>query len=358
MAQIRVENLRRGANFEHQLTGPVDQDQTHTQIGVAADANADTNEQYTPPALDLVILDIAPLRDSDALLPGYYWGISVSEMDAAFNGSVLFESTDDILFEQVDDAARQVSYGESLTVLATGIVGAWDEVNTVDIELINGALESRTTSEVLEGRNRAILNGEIIGFRTVTALGDDEYTLSGLLRGLRDTIKLTGTHQIGDSFVVLDNALEFREMNIAGRGSTRYVKGVADGGAESDVDSESFSWLANTLTPFAPGNLVAIRDGSNDIAFSWVRRSRSIVQLFGPGPIPNNETIERYQITLSNVSTPADPNIVVTIDDAMLTTITAAQRTAVGWAAGDTVKLTIAQVSAIVGPGNTSDINA
>jgi len=297
---LRVTDVSRGANFMMLCNGTLTEDGTFdfTDPSDADDLPIDTElGVYQPPAVIMILLQTAPLRDLDIETPGFYIAMCAEGYTAPWLGSAVFGSSDDATFG-VD---ASVPY-ESTICLAMTTLGdvashaSWDLINTVDVKLLHGSLESHTANEVLGGANRMWLGGEIIGFQTATLISGTTYRLSGLLRGRRDTADLTGTHQTNEYGVLLSTAGQvFESINRGDVGTTRYYKGVPTGAAEGDIDSVATILAGNTIRPFSPCHLEVDEEASGNLVITWVRRTRALIRLFTtPAPLIDPE--ETYEI--------------------------------------------------------------
>jgi len=178
------------------------------------------------------------------------------------------------------DAIRIFKIDSSNRLLA-GPVGYWDRINTVSVRINSGTLESKTEDEVMQGQNIAVIGSEIIGFRTATLTATLTYTLSNLLRGLRDTEPFVSTHVAGERFVLLDqNVLNFQPIDISEVGVTKYFKVAAPGQIVADVAAQQQTLVGSTLRPFSPARITADNDmkaGFNTgIKVAYFFRTRAI----------------------------------------------------------------------------------
>ena len=140
----------------------------------------------------------------------------------------------------------------------------WPSVAERTVELAEGSLSSVSEAEVLAGENRALLGGECIGFATATLVGTRTYTLSTLLRGLKNTEEFITRHVGGERFIELTGpGISFRDMPTSAVGVERLYKGVADGGQEALAPFYSHTFVGGTIKPFAPCHAKGARDGSN-----------------------------------------------------------------------------------------------
>ena len=217
--------------------------------------------------------------------------------------------------------------------------------------MAHGELSSTTEAAVLNGANLMLVGDEIIAYQTATLVAPRTYTLSKLLRGLRDTTAAMSSHSIGDRAVVLNGATPFVEMPLYAVGSTRYTKAVAASGNIVDVTAVSAVFTGASVRPFAPCHVAGTRDGSNNLTLTWVRRTRALVRMFTTSVVPTLGEAESYEIDVVLAG------VVVRTLTATSPTVaySAANQTTDGITPGDPVIVRVYQISEMVGRGNPAE---
>jgi hypothetical protein len=372
--KVLVKEINRGQNFLHVMRGVVVETEAFVQAQATGGAQSGQGENVTdifvPPGLVFEIIDIAPFVSEHVDEPGVYWAACASDPEEDWSGGIVYWSTtsDPALFFTWKLITTEAVMGYSTTVLADGPVEYFDRVNTVQVELYNGTLSNATELDVLNGANRAVLGGEVIGFTTATLDDDFTYTLSGLIRGLRNTETETAQHATagaGERFVLLSGSpgVEFAPISLGYIPANRWFQAVADGGDLNDpsVPVQNFVLMANTLRMFSPIDITGTRNASNDVIIKWTPRSRDLYKIFGPLPIPAMGPAETYEIDILDGST-----VVRTIKtqayagydwpgQRQYDSYTAAQQTADGLTPGDPIDVKIYQMSDKVGRGNPGE---
>lgn len=316
-----------------------------------------TGKSKVPPALRLEIMDAAALNDAHTDRLGFYYAASAYQSDK-WGSAVLYASSDGgTTFKYVSAVQQKATMGEATTVLADGPIGYLDRVNTVTVELDAGELESVTLGECLKGANRMWISsgarGEIIGFTTATLVGTRTYTLSGLLRGLRDTRDYTGSHAAGDTVVLLGQGVQFYETNAASVNVQRIFKLVPNGGAVVDAPQTTERLQGYTMRPFAPAHVEGTRDGSNNLTVTAVKRSRRLVSIISEIGAPGADPIASmtYELDVMDGAT-----VKRTITASTLSfSYSAANQTTDGFTPGDPITVRVYAVSETVGRGNYTE---
>jgi hypothetical protein len=237
----------------------------------------------------------------------------------------------------------------------------WDEVSSVTLVVGEGQTLSSSTHDAMQA-NRAVnaayigdsTDPEVIRFRTATLGAARTYTLTGLLRGMRGTEALMGTHAVGDTFVLITEAgLRRAPGEVSEIGQTRHLKAVTDGRPAASATSETFVNNANGLRTFSPTNLRAERDGSANITFTVDRRDRLFPRYGGPGGsyIPMSEDTESYEMDVYATSGYATVLRTLTSTDGSFSYSAANQTTDFG-STQSTVYTRTYQLSAQVGRGS------
>lgn len=168
-----------------------------------------------------------------------------------------------------------------------------------------GTPGSVTELEMLNGDNRALIidpDGavEVIAWANGTHEGGASrtYTLHTLLRGLRGTESFTGGHQIGSTFLALDEAVFRRLIPLADAQKT--YKAVGRGGVLAEAPRRTIPPAGRDLMPYAPVHLQSNGNSwGTNITLSWVRRTRlggEWVDAFETVPVA--EDAEAYELEI------------------------------------------------------------
>lgn len=220
---------------------------------------------------------------------------------------------------------------------------------TADVTLSGGALISADRLATLAGANTAALRHpsgawEVLQFRQATLIAARTYRLTGILRGQAGTEPLIDTLPPGTRFVLIDRAL--RRLPLTPDDIARELH-LRHGPATLAYDAEAYR--ADTHTPagtghrpHAPAHLRA-REQGGTLHLSWRRRTRTGGDNWQTEP-PLGEETEGYRVTITADGT--------TIADRTTTA------PAHAWPRTTTSPLTItvAQISAITGPGHAATI--
>lgn len=313
---------------------------------------------YASPAVRLVVVDVPLIEDCRACCPGVYLAIShESNQQGTFDGAEVHWSRDDVVYEPLAVLAVESIIGRALGALAAPptCTAGFDEESTVDVEVL-GSLKPSSISgdEAADGKNLALLGGEVINFRDATQLDAITYRLSGLLRGRLGTEALWGSHVVGDDFVVLQpDRMAFVEMRMADIDTDRYFKAVTKNGSLSLAIPYQQRVRAMNLRGLPPHLVTTQRNvpGSLDVTITWQRRTRGTYRLLSscsPRLCCCDEPNFELEIW-NNLETVLLRTVELT--ETQTYAYTAAQQVADGIAAGDPIKLRIFQMSKSVGRG-------
>jgi len=298
-------------------------------------------------------LDLAPLRDEHRNKVGWYLAACSKSRSARFPQALVYQALDENEEEWRAIGRVQVDsvMGRCLSVLPSAPIGVWDNVNFIDVELTSGDLESVTELACLNGRNRALVGSEIIGFQRAELIDTYTYRLSGLLRGLRDTEAKIKEHIEDETFVLLTGkGLAFIELESASIGMPRTYKVLTPG--MRLPEAESFTLVNNGAQSrcFAPDHIKGTRDVSNNLTIEWTRVSRANVRLLSTQAIPISEPFERYELTVNNATTGEAIRTFVVAQPSVH--YSAAQQTADGLTLGQKMYVTVRQLGDLVHGGN------
>ena len=305
----------------------------------------------------MLLLDIPLLRDADDE-PGAY--VAAFGVPPHWRGSVLYTSADD-----------GVTWARMLTVpkpgsavgAATNILGAWtggnvfDESNSLNVSLYNGAAESTTRLGMLNGANALAISGpqgwEVLQYRDAVLEDDGTYTLTGLLRGRRGTEYAMAGHAQGDDVVLL-SASTIRNLAIdsAVIGIERPYRAVSVGDTITSTSEQDETITAERLRPWSPVQLGGGRNGDGDVLLQWRRRTRVGGEWRDSVDASLGEETEAYEVDIFTSSARTVVVRTITGLTAPSTTYTAVQQTADFGAPQATVYWAAYQMSATVGRGH------
>ena len=256
----------------------------------------------------LFLLDIPLLRDIDDVLRiGNRLYITMNGFVDNWTGGVLFDSADSITFNNTGIRALDgVVYGVLTNALPdTDVPFQTDTTTVLKVAMQVGDIASVTEAQFLDDENVAVIgnpdtqNWEIVLFKdAVETVQEGLWDVSTLMRGRRGTEVQVGGHAEGELFLVMsrDTAtsllMDLSLLNVA-----RFYRGVGFDQIVEDATTEPLSSSFNSLRPYAPAQLDALVDGSDNIDFSWVRRTRVGGALKdGIGTVPLGEDSEEYEL--------------------------------------------------------------
>jgi hypothetical protein len=294
--------------------------------------------------ISALVMDLPMLRAEDDGL-GLYYALALKN-----NGTAsLYKSPDALTWSIIGTGSAAPAYGWASSILPAPLSPwSWDETNNVQIALSHGTLDSKTALEVLNWNNVGLLGDELIQWRNATLLAENLYQLSGLLRGRRGTEWATGTHKIGDRFVVLATDGFYRMAMAATEiGQLSYYKAIPSGGDWDDAAQTSQKFNAASLRCFSPVHVKGTRDGGGNLTLTWARRTRWHGEWLDEIDVPLFEAEESYQIDILNGIT-----VVRTIAATTTTAnYTAADQTADFGAVQSVLSVAIYQINSTIGRG-------
>lgn len=302
----------------------------------------------------LILMDSPILRDLDND-SGFYWAVTAIS-DGWRGADVLRSSDGGTTYSTMSRVALRTVIGDVATALPSGPTAYWDRGNTLTVVLAyeNHTLESRDEDLVLNGANAFWLGnangvgGEIVQFATATLVAPKTYQLSNLLRGRLGTEANVGTHGSNEVFVLINTSTLGRsDFGPADWNALRNYKPVSILNDQADVTAQQFTNTGVGLKPLSGVSVVGVRDTSNNLTVTWIRRSRLRSPGLGNGPVPLGEETELYEI---DIFTGAVVVRTITATTPSIT-YTAAQQTADGKTPGAAVTMRIYQMSGTAGRG-------
>jgi hypothetical protein len=256
------------------------------------------------------VIDGPLIADADNdVNPQLYTGAG-SYANVTFLGAGIFRGDDgtyDELFATVTTGATWGTANEALANMATP--WCWDRANSVNVTLQSGSLTSVSEDDINADPTLNLFalgsvdNGyEYLNFTTATLESDGSYTLSGLKRGRRGTEWATGTHAIGDRWI-LASSLSNEELGTDSIGDNLSFKAQSIGRAiDAAVAIDIAPYSGATLKPYAPARVKWVYNGT-DLVGTIYRRTRVGGSWVGGSTIPVSETTEEYEIDVYNGAT-------------------------------------------------------
>lgn len=265
----------------------------------------------TPPLLPtshtaLGLYALPALAAEYASEPGFYFTVEPSIAGAPWPGAdILRTPNHGATWEEVTSSGDRAVIGTvEGNPLPAGPADMFDEGNVVRVKIRGGTLESVSAEAILEGSvNLALIGNELIQFREAAIVASGEYELKGLLRGRFGTDDQIGLHVSNERFVLLtEDTLNFQPLPFSDTTRNYGWAAVTDGLSILDADVTNAVLGRDTLVPYAPVLLNALRNGSGDIAMSWHRRARSGGGWWDSVDVPLDEAAESYEIEVLNAS--------------------------------------------------------
>ena len=190
---------------------------------------------------------------------------------------------------------------------------------------------------------------ELVQFQTVTDNMDGTMTLSGLLRGLRGTEHLTGSHANADRLVILTDGY-VRGCDVSDIGQARHfiaTLGEDDEGAFVTQHTPSLE----ALRPYSVVDIAVDVDVALDHTITWTRRTRIGGSDLSGNDVPLSETSENYEIEIFE-----GPTLVRTLNSTIEEVVyTQAQQAADLSSIGAPYTIKIYQISDEYGRGTVSE---
>jgi len=349
----KIVRIARGDNGVNTVEAQRDDPEVYTSDAVGTNGNVPANVVKFPGVTRLVLMDMPIVRDGNDDT-GFYW--AVTGESTGWRGADIRRSIDGgATYSSMNKVGVRTVIGDVAVALPTGPTDFWDRGNTLTVVLdyAGSTLESMDETLIIAGYNAAWLGpasgqgGEIIQFATATLIGASTYQLSNLLRGRLGTEANT-THGSNEVFVLLKSTTLGRtEFGPADWYYSRLFKPVSLLTNEVDTASQAFTNNGVGKMPKSPVHVAGVRDGSNNLTVTWVRRTRLQVPGLGLGPVPLGELSEAYSIDIYSGAA-----VVRTITSTTPTAIyTAADQTADGLSPGAAVTLRVYQLSDVRGRG-------
>jgi hypothetical protein len=372
---MRLQKAEYGANGRIDCTAVMTWKGIFDQDGFGNESGFGGIDMYTPPELDYFIGDMASLGVDGVDSPWIYWGARLKTPTDQFRGAVLSASLTNESYAEVSNVTRESTWGLTQTGPDPNVFDtSWDDSSTLLVETSGGFSPTSATDNEVLGVQRNIIavrqqsgEWEIMGFVNATPLGDSQFILTRLLRGLRGTGHLIPSHTSGNARVVFltEEAIGVGEWEAGTLFlGTPYYKIASYLEPVSAADPHQLSILGRSMRPFSPALLSYVRQTlppiltipQENVAITWSRRSKKLLDAFGAagGPLATDEGPETYRVTL-RLGGQFSPILYETIVtnatrfDFTQTLRDAASAATPSWSENNGFRVFVSQVSTVVG---------
>lgn len=292
----------------------------------------------------LVALDL-PVLPGETAERGGLW---IAAFAAPWPGPLtLYAGPDVSSVVPVLELEQPGSLGHLAADMPAGFEGRWDRASVLDITLFDGALESVAPLSALSGVNQLAVEGpdgwEIIQFASAELIAPSQWRLRDLIRGLGGS-PVSGA-QSGARVVVLDGAGAVLALDANALGAPLTLIAVPAGRSLDDVSARQVEALYEGVEyrPLSPVHLKAVWQG-DELALSWIRRTRLEGDAWGVGEVVLGETQELYRVEIRDGA-----GALLWAGESTLPSILVPAETAAELPSG--LSWRVAQVSARTGPG-------
>ena len=291
--------------------------------------------------LETILLDLPLLRGDEIPHAPH-----IAAFSEPWQGAAVFTSISGDDYRQVLTLNRPAAIGRTLNTFAVSAPSRWSGA-ALDVVLAGGSLLSRDRLATLGGANTAALETpegwEVIQFSDASLIAPRTYRLSGIIRGQAGTEPLITALPAGARFVLIDDALAQLPFSESERGLERFIR---SGPATDPHDADTYRTMQRSfagvgLRPYAPVHLSAGRKGGT-VTLSWIRRARFGGDHWDTEP-PLAEESERYRVT---------------IEEGAETRVEETGNPHHSFTATGPVRVSVAQLSAVYGPGFAAVIRA
>ena len=219
---------------------------------------------------NLILLDIPLLNDTDPPFTLY----AAIENVFNFSSGDVYSSTDGgNTYKKVATVSGSHTVGKLVGTLGSGVASIIDRSNSFTV-FSKTVINPVTTDQFLNGENLILVGNEIIAFRDVTLLGDNQYQLSYLIRGCKGTEWAMRTHSVNEQVVLLNNLIKIT-ANKGYINQTALFKLVPPyEGEEQVTKTTSLTYQGNSVKPYTIANVKGIPTPIiHDVTITWNRRT-------------------------------------------------------------------------------------
>jgi hypothetical protein len=186
--------------------------------------------------------------------------------------------------------------------LVAGVIGRWDEVNTITLRVEGGAPASLSDAAVLGGANAVAIETtagwEIVQFRHAALVGGSTWRLSGLLRAQQGTeLEMEAGAAVGATVVFLGDDLTRVEMAADERGLPMVWRAGPRGGPAGGTAVAERGVVVTGVhhRPFRPAHL-RVSEIAEGARIAWIARMRTSGDVWEGEPVASDPLRFRVRV--------------------------------------------------------------
>ncbi len=241
---------------------------------------------------EIEILDIPYLPISN--LDESYILIAATAKTDNWSGATIFKSSiKGSGYEELTYIDTLATTGHAISKLRPHTPGLIDYESGVIVNLEYGELASVGLSEINNGANFCMIAGELLQFQNALLIDKNQYELSILYRGLQGTESSVYSHEAGDRFIMINEALKKIDIPLNELQQIKYFKAVSNGQTLGQSHEIEFTYHGNCKRAFSPIHISL--NGNN---LTWMRRNRMSCGLLDYVDIPIEYSLEHYLVHL------------------------------------------------------------
>jgi hypothetical protein len=258
-------------------------------------------------------IDLPPIRDEDAYIPGFYVAVS-HDLDIAgdWRGWTLYADYGDGYRAIFNDNIAATLGTATTTLGSVSNTGIFDVSNSVTFTLkyeIVPPFETQTDDALLFNPrlNLFLVGNEYVQAATIVDNGNRSYTISRLLRGRFGTEQNT-THSAGERVVLLNGAERLVPTDLGRLNRTFNFKIATTNQDLSAVTAIPFTWTGSLVRPITISSPRGTRDSGGDLLTEFEGRTRVGGGLRSNQAGALNEEVEEYRVQILNSGSTTLPN--------------------------------------------------
>ena len=297
--QVILGGVDYGANNKIEFAGAADDPSTliSTATGAEGIIPVQTIDLIHPPKF--FIVDGPIFRTQDAGFGPYIAAAPIG--NGTSRGQEIYRGLDGVNFGNYAfvAASRAVDHGFTTSIPGVQDADFWDRDTAITIQMLRGTLSSSTEALVIDGANPIIIGGEYMNFVTSVDNGNNNFTISTLLRGRKGTEgEITG--HVANEDVIIPSVATFKKqgMDLADLNVAYFYKGVTRGGSFADGPRKLITVQGKSEWPWAPAH-VSGSITSNDWTVGWTWRNFLIPQWKNLAGVPHPTGFD-YEVDILN----------------------------------------------------------
>lgn len=254
---MRIASINATADQRLEITGKQAEPSVYQSSAVGIDVPPPSESIPFISTANTVLMNLPAINDETS---SYGFGVAMSGGKNWVGGNLLRSIDNGQTYDAIQSFSSNCTIATAENILAAGDYFVIDRTHQLNLKIIAGEFFSITEAQMLSGKHYCAYGKEgrweIIQYANAAVNSANSVTLSIFVRGLFGTEWAGDLHEVGDTFVFLDDPdTAFIGADAVALNSPRKFKGVSNGQDAQLISELDFAYRGINLKPLSPVNV-------------------------------------------------------------------------------------------------------